>query len=100
MLNSNSFQQRIIILLTEAPSEIFNQTLNPDYKLHHGSDITRIRLLQTFGGIYLDNDVYTVNNFDKYRHFEMSLGWPEDSNNYNSTLGTMILIANRNARFL
>ena len=28
-----------------------------------------------YGGIYLDNDVYVVQNLDKYRKFEMVIGW-------------------------
>ena len=28
------------------------------------------------GGIFLDNDVYVVRSLERFRHFEMTLGWP------------------------
>ena len=52
--------------------------------------------LMSFGGIYLDNDVYLVNSLDKYRKFEMVIGWEKVDN----VTGSQVLIANRNARFL
>ena len=52
ILNEEDFSSRIVILLTEAPTEIFGQPLNPDFALHHGSDITRIRALMAYGGIF------------------------------------------------
>jgi len=30
-----------------------------------------------YGGIYLDNDVYVVQNLNKYRKFELVIGWDE-----------------------
>ena len=52
ILNEEDFSSRIVILLTEAPTEIFGKPLNPDFALHHGSDITRIRALMAYGGIF------------------------------------------------
>ena len=95
ILREPDFRSRIVRIFTKAPDNIFGQEFRPMWKFHHGSDVTRIRVLMKYGGIYLDNDVYVVNNLDKYRKFEMTLGWPE-----NETLGTMVLIANKNARFL
>jgi len=48
-----------------------------------------------YGGIFLDNDVYVVQNLNKFRKFEIALGWDE-----NLCIGTQVLIANKNARFL
>ena len=95
VLREPDFRSRIVRIPTQAPDNIFGQEFLPVFKFHHGSDVTRIRILMKYGGIYLDNDVYVVNNFDKYRKFEMTLGWPK-----NETLGNMVLIANKNARFL
>jgi len=33
--------------------------------------------MMKYGGIYLDNDVYVVQNLDKYRKFELVMGWDE-----------------------
>ncbi|XP_032799730.2 uncharacterized protein LOC116936631 [Daphnia magna] len=86
---------RLIVVPVQLPSEIFGQKLNPVWRIHHGSDLIRIQALMKYGGIFLDNDVYVVRNLDKYRKFEMTLGWPR-----NESLGTMVLLANKNARFL
>ena len=32
-------------------------------------------MLQKYGGIYLDNDVYVIQNLDKYRKFEFAINW-------------------------
>ena len=56
----------------------------------------RLLILAAYGGIYLDNDVYVCNSFDKYRVYEMTLGW----DHYEQNIGSQVLIANRNARLL
>lgn len=86
---------RIKVKYLEAPDTIFGQTLSTGWRLHHGSDIGRIRLLMEYGGIYLDNDVYVINSLDKYRKYEFVINWDE-----NQFMGTQVLIAHKNARFL
>lgn len=61
----------------------------------HTSDVVRIKILRLYGGIFLDNDVYVAQPLHRYRYFEMSLGWPPGQ-----YLGTQVLVAHRNARFL
>jgi mannosyltransferase OCH1-like enzyme len=31
------------------------------------ADVLRLLILKKYGGIYLDNDIFVVNNLDKYR---------------------------------
>ena len=50
-----------------------------------------------YGGIYLDSDVYVVNSLDKYRKFEMTVGF-EAMDRF--VMGSQVLVAHRNARFL
>ena len=95
VMHEPDFRSRIVRIPTQVPDNIFGQELSAEWKLYHGSDVTRIRVMMQYGGIYLDNDVYVVNNLDKYRKFEMTLGWFE-----NGALGTMVLMANKDARFL
>jgi len=78
-----------------SPDTIFRQEFSKDYQVWHASDVTRIRILMEYGGIFLDNDVYVVQNLNKFRKFEMALGWDD-----NQCIGTQVLIANKNARFL
>lgn len=63
---------RIRLFHMEKPKQIFGQDLNSD---HHSSDIQRIRTLQRYGGIYLDNDEIVIQNLDKYRKFECAIEW-------------------------
>ena len=50
----------------------------------------------TYGGIYLDNDIYIVNSLNKYRKYEMTLGWEI----VNEFIANQVIIANPHARFL
>jgi hypothetical protein len=77
------------------PDTICGQEFSKEYHIWHASDVTRIRILMEYGGIFLDNDIYVVQNLNKFRKFEMALGWDN-----NLCMGTQVLIANKNARFL
>ncbi|XP_067133876.1 uncharacterized protein [Centruroides vittatus] len=63
--------------------------------VQHASDISRIEILQEYGGIYLDNDVFVVKSLHDFRRFEFVINC--DKNQY---LGTQVIIAHKNARFL
>ena len=86
---------RITVLPIDLPNEIYGQPLSEGWRLFHGSDIARIQTLIKYGGIYLDNDVYVVDSLDKYRKFELTIGWDE-----NQFLGSQVILAHRDARFL
>lgn len=79
----------------ELPSEIFGQPLSEGWQKWHASDITRIKTIMTYGGIFLDNDCYLVKNIDNYRRFEISMNWDEGQ-----YLGSQVIIAHKDARFL
>lgn len=79
---------RIQIHPLEPPSEIFGQKLGRDYHLWHAADIERIRIVMKYGGIYLDNDVFVVQNLDKYRRFECAMNW--ENNLYLSNQVTLM----------
>ena len=55
----------------------------------------RLLILKKYGGIYLDNDIYVINNLDKYRRFEFTLGWPDGE-----WIGNMLLMGHKDARFI
>jgi hypothetical protein len=79
----------------EKPTKVFGRNLSKYYLNWHSADITRIKLLTEFGGIYIDQDVYVVKSLDIYRKYEMTLGW--DAINFFSNA---IFIAHKNSRFL
>ncbi|CAN7999418.1 unnamed protein product, partial [Ixodes hexagonus] len=76
----------------QVPEDVFGLKLGC---VQHVSDVLRIRVLMEHGGIYLDNDVFVVRSMDRFRRFEMSLGWPEGA-----YIGNQIQIAHPKARFL
>jgi len=86
---------KIKIFYVEPPSEIFGQPLNPKWRLWHGGDIARIRIMMKYGGIFLDNDVFVIQNLDKYRKFEIAMNWDEWQ-----SLATQVIVAHKDARFL
>lgn len=77
------------------PTEIYGQKFSKGFHVWHAGDVTRIRILMKYGGIFLDNDIYVVQNFNKYRKYEFAIGWDE-----NQCIGTQVLIAHKDARFL
>lgn len=95
MTKDLELKSRIKILYLEPPLEIFGQLINPEWRLWHGGDIARIGVMMKYGGIFLDNDVFVIQNLDEYRKFEMALNWDEGQ-----FLGTQLLIAHKDARFL
>ena len=95
MVQDAEFFQRIKVVPIKLPSEVFGQPLSTGWRLFHGSDVARIRMMTQYGGIYLDNDIYVVRNLDKYRKFEIAMGWDE-----NQFLGSQVIIAHKEARFL
>ncbi|CAH0776321.1 unnamed protein product [Bemisia tabaci] len=95
LLKLGPFTERLVLRHMEMPTEIFHQRIRPRWRVFHGGDIARIRVLMQYGGIFLDNDSYVVRSLDFFRRFEMTLGWDE-----NQFLGSQILIAHKDARFL
>jgi hypothetical protein len=77
------------------PTEIFGQKFSKNYHIWHAGDVTRIRILMQYGGIFLDNDSYVVRNLDVFRKYEMTIGITDGYK-----LGTQVLIAHKDARFL
>jgi hypothetical protein len=85
----------IKILKVTLPDKIFGQKFSTAYHRWHAGDVLRIKILMQYGGIFLDNDSYVVKSLDKFRKYEMTLGWPEGQ-----YLGTQVLVAHKDARFL
>ena len=79
----------------DMPTNIFGQKLKEEWLPWHAGDITRIRVLMHYGGIFLDNDSYIVRSLDVFRRYEMIIGITD-----RDYLGTQILIARNDARLL
>ena len=76
----------------DRPSHVYGQKLS---SVEHAADVARVKILMKYGGIMLDMDVFVVRNLNKFRHFELAIGWPEGQN-----IGSQIIIAHKDARFL
>ena len=99
---SNKTSIPIVLREIVKPTQIYGQKLSTENLNWHASDITRLRVLSQFGGIYLDTDVYVVRPFNDFFKYELTLDWDK---NPNGTLGPRFLelqtiIAHKNARFL
>ncbi len=86
---------RIKVFFLDIPKYIFGQKINVVWRVYHGGDIGRIRVLKKYGGIYLDNDAYVVRCLDRYRKFEAVVNCED-----NESMGSQVIIAHKNARFL
>ncbi|PSN31627.1 hypothetical protein C0J52_27550 [Blattella germanica] len=83
------------IVYVTLPTEIFGQKLSVPFHMWHAGDVTRIRILMEYGGIFLDNDSYIVKSLDPFRRYEMTVGVTDGNK-----MGTMVLIGHKDARFL
>jgi mannosyltransferase OCH1-like enzyme len=73
VLNNTSNNGSIFVNKISKPKFIFGKKLSSVY---HMSDIARLEILMSYGGIFLDNDVYVVKSIDSFRKFEFAIGWP------------------------
>ena len=63
--NNTKLTSKIRLIPIVVPTEIYGQELSKEWQLFHGSDISRARVLLQYGGIYLDNDAFVIQNLDK-----------------------------------
>ncbi|KAH9370176.1 uncharacterized protein LOC144170137 [Haemaphysalis longicornis] len=83
---------RLSLRYVENPKMIFGKEFS---SVQHASDVVRIRILQKYGGIYLDSDSYLVKSLDKYRRYEIAIGWPPGQ-----YVGTQVIVARTDAEYL
>ncbi|KAL1465810.1 hypothetical protein WDU94_005350 [Cyamophila willieti] len=86
---------RVQLVYLMKPTSIYGFSLEHGYGAWHSSDIARLRLIQTYGGIYFDSDVFVVQSMHPYRRFEFGLEW-----NYHMNLGTQIEFGHKDARVI
>lgn len=83
---------RLSLRYVEYPKKIFGKEFS---SVQHASDTVRIKVLQKYGGIYLDSDSYLVKSLDQYRRYNLSIGWPPGEN-----VGTQVIVAHKDAEYL
>lgn len=83
---------RLSLRHVEKPEVIFGTKVS---WIQHASDIVRIRVLRKYGGIYLDSDSYLIRSVDKYRRYELAIGWPPGQ-----SIGNQIIVAHKDSEFL
>lgn len=82
----------VLINTIVKPTKIYGK------KIHHGnyhaSDVTRYRIMNKYGGIYLDNDVFVCQSLDTFLKYEFTLNWDDGQ-----FLASQILIGVPKSRF-
>ena len=63
----------LVVQYRPRPTHVFGQPLSSVY---HAADVARIQVLMECGGIYIDTDTVILRSLNRFRHFEMALGWP------------------------
>lgn len=84
---------KLVMNVVEEPTHAYGKPIL--FKPHHSADIARLLILSNYGGIYLDYDVFVVQSLNRFRHYECTVGWPE-----NNTVGNQVIFAHKDARFL
>ncbi|PNF41545.1 hypothetical protein B7P43_G12310 [Cryptotermes secundus] len=74
VLQTLSFPNTSLVLsYRPRPTHVFGQPLS---SIYHASDVARIQVLMECGGIYIDADTLVLRSLNRFRHFEMAVGWP------------------------
>ena len=82
----------ITVMHREPPEDINGKRLQ---HMNHKVEVTKILVLQQYGGIYLDYDVIVLRSFDPLRIYNITMGKDKAS-----TINTGIIIAHKSAQFL
>ncbi|KAK8787672.1 hypothetical protein V5799_022552 [Amblyomma americanum] len=62
---------------------------------HHSTDVTRLRILMRYRGIYLDRDVFVVRTLRQFLRYEATLTCPQGQ-----AIGNMLMILHIDSRLL
>lgn len=89
----SSYASRMQVTKVKQPISLFS--IPSPSNLAHKSDIVRMNILQTMGGIYLDTDVIVLRSFDPLRHASLSIGRQTIQNFCNG-----VIIAHNSSLFL
>ncbi len=46
----------------------------------HSSDVKRLQILRSEGGITVDSDTFVVKKLNEYFDFDCTIGWPKNQN--------------------
>ena len=92
----NQTNTQLIVRHIKKPTEVFGHKIREEWQVFHGSDLTRIRVLLEFGGVYLDRDVYVVKALNEFFKYDFTLDFQKPY----QELGTQVLIARKNAKAL
>lgn len=79
------------------PSHVFGLNFSQTYEETHAVDLTKLKILRRYGGVFLDNNVHVTRNLREFLDFEMTIvvrPTPDQE------LTDHVIIAHRDARFL
>lgn len=86
------------VVNVKAPETIFNQSIIVP---SHKADVYRLKILQKYGGIYLNSNIIVLKSFDQFRRYNFTLGIM--SKQFKQTPGKLnkdVIISAINATFI
>ncbi|XP_070545627.1 uncharacterized protein [Ptychodera flava] len=78
----------------DPPRSVFGRKLNPKYP-EHWSDVARLQILSSIGGVYFDTDIFVVAPLEQLRRYDYVVGRPSGY-----VLNNGIIFASPNSIFL
>ncbi|XP_039286317.1 uncharacterized protein LOC111043978 isoform X2 [Nilaparvata lugens] len=94
LMNNDRFRRKLDVKYWPAPKHVFGIEFSDVYKKQHVQDVTRIRILRKYGGIFVDNRAYVTRDLSQLRRYEMSALESE------GLLSNALMVAHRDARML
>ncbi|XP_075229803.1 uncharacterized protein LOC142329262 isoform X4 [Lycorma delicatula] len=88
------FKKALDIQYWPVPKHVFGIEFSNTHRNRHIKDVTRLRILRKYGGIFLDNNSFLLKNPKQLRHYEMTTFEKKDK------LINYLIIAHRDARML
>ena len=89
---SKSLGEKIQLNQVERPTHVFGVAIS---SIHHATDLIRLKILFSQGGIFLDLDTFIVQPLNEFFDQDFTIGWPKEQN-----IGTQIILAKPQSRFL
>jgi len=85
----------ITVMYRSKPQHAFGLSFNAQYAERHIRDISKLKILRKYGGIFMDNTVYLLRSLEEFLVYEMTVMAENDS-----SISNQVLIAHRDSRFL
>ncbi|RZF32433.1 hypothetical protein LSTR_LSTR001897 [Laodelphax striatellus] len=94
LMRNDKFRKKLQVNYWPAPKHVFGIEFGDAFRKQQVHDVTRIRILRKYGGIFVDNRAYVTKDLSELRRFEMSAVESE------GLLSNALIVAHRDSRLL